>query len=410
MRIYIKTLEPLENRYTCQWKFSIPSEIKSFFEKKGCEVSETNFEEALKERKDLTTDFLNFFKKIEIVSVDGDHSEKIEKETKGGSFLNFFDTNIWKSSQLTKFCLLLKENKILPNDVIFLADAWDPTILQLKYMMDLCVNKKNEKVKFIGLWHAGSYDPNDFLGRIKNKKWLQFSELAFFEALDHNVFATNYHFNIFCSLFSSHNIFLQEWLRKPETFKEKLIQSKKVILSGQPHSILVSQLESLNTNNKENIVLFPHRIAEEKQLEIFEDLAKFFPDYQWIVCQKKNLSKSQYHELLAKSKLVFSANLQETLGIAVMEGILSNNQVLVPDRLSYREMYLDYFKYPSEWTENFSLYVKNREKLVSLIREKLDDVEKGEYVSWVDQQKILLKKKYLYMENLLQEIFRGNQT
>ena len=36
---------------------------------------------------------------------------------------------------------------------------------------------------------------------------------------------------------------------------------------------------------KEDIILFPHRIAPEKQVEIFRDLAKEMPEYKFIVCQ-----------------------------------------------------------------------------------------------------------------------------
>ena len=87
--------------------------------------------------------------------------------------------------------------------------------------------------------------------------------------------------------------------------------------------------------------MFPHRIAPEKQHDIFLDLADSFPDYKFITAHDKQLTKNEYHELLAKSKMVFSANLQETLGISWYEGASLGAVPFVPDRLSYSEMAIE---------------------------------------------------------------------
>ena len=63
------------------------------------------------------------------------------------------------------------------------------------------------------------------------------------------------------------------------------------------------------------------------------------------MCQEKELSKNEYHNLLGEAKLIFSANLQETLGISWYEGCLVDTMPLVPNRLSYPEMATDDFKY-----------------------------------------------------------------
>ena len=58
------------------------------------------------------------------------------------------------------------------------------------------------------------------------------------------------------------------------------------------------------------------------------------------------MTKDEYHNILGEAKIVFSANLQETLGISAYEGALVGAIPMVPDRLSYTEMYDDDFKYP----------------------------------------------------------------
>ena len=109
---------------------------------------------------------------------------------------------------------------------------------------------------------------------------------------------------------------------------------------------------------KRDLILFPHRVAPEKQVEIFRDLKHQLPQYEFVVCQDQQLTKNEYHNLLGEAKLVFSANLQETLGISWYEGALVDAIPMVPDRLSYSEMAMEDFKYPSEWTESFDAYTK----------------------------------------------------
>jgi len=127
---------------------------------------------------------------------------------------------------------------------------------------------------------------------------------------------------------------------------------------------------------KRNLILFPHRIAPEKQVEIFRDLKEHLPQYEFVVCQDQQLTKNEYHNLLGEAKLVFSANLQETLGISWYEGAVVDAIPMVPDRLSYSEMGYDTFKYPSEWTENFNAYLEHRQEICNKIIQYMDNYEK----------------------------------
>ena len=45
-----------------------------------------------------------------------------------------------------------------------------------------------------GLWHAGSYDPHDFLGRlIGDKPWVRNAERSMFACYNDNFFATQFY-------------------------------------------------------------------------------------------------------------------------------------------------------------------------------------------------------------------------
>lgn len=329
-KIYIVPIEPLENRYTKEWYDHLPTTIDSFLTKNNA--------------------------KKDIVVVDG---EKTNSSATNGAFLNFASTNIYKSSQLSAIAHEFNYNKVSPGDIFVFTDAWNPSVITLKYMSQLC----QIPVTIHGLWHAGSYDQHDFLGRISgDPAWIRTSEKAMFECYDRNWFATNFHINLFMAgLFENQ-----------QELKDYFIQTKKISQTGWPITYLEKSLEPYRRMNKKNQIVFPHRIAPEKQVDIFNDLAKSMPQYDWVICQDKIRSKEEYHKILGESKVVFSANLQETLGISMIEGLICQCAPLVPDRLSYKEMYLDQFKYPSEWTLSYDNYLANKEKIMARITQLMN--------------------------------------
>jgi len=150
---------------------------------------------------------------------------------------------------------------------------------------------------------------------------------------------------------------------------------------------------------KRDLILFPHRIAPEKQVEIFRDLKHQLPQYEFVICQEQQLTKNEYHNLLGESKVVFSANLQETLGISWYEGAIVDAIPMVPDRLSYSEMALDDFKYPSAWTESFESYQAHRNLVVDRIIGYMENYDK--YLPSLNNQVDILTNSFFSCDNLL---------
>ena len=65
------------------------------------------------------------------------------------------------------------KGQVADGDYFLYTDAWNPTVIQLKYMAELL----GVDITIGGLWHAGSYDPHDFLGRlIGDKPWVRHAE------------------------------------------------------------------------------------------------------------------------------------------------------------------------------------------------------------------------------------------
>jgi len=196
----------------------------------------------------------------------------------------------------------------------------------------------------------------------------------------------------------------QTTLSKNPAFPD--VDKDKIHRVGWPMEYMEDTLFDYNIPaNKMPMVLFPHRVAPEKQVDIFKDLGKSIPEAQFVVAQETQLSKDEYHMLLSRSKIVFSANQQETLGISCYEGALVGAAPLVPDRLSYTEMYDSAFKYPSEWTEDWDSYLVHKDKLVEHIRTMLGDLNNSEKI--VKQAETL--KQDFFGGQALYEIIRGKQ-
>jgi len=363
-KIFLVDLEAVSTRYTGQWKDHVPQLLRE----RGHDV--------------------------QIISGPTD----IPSATTPGAFLNFGGTNIYKSAQVEQMGRLFCDGAVHVGDHFIFTDAWHPGIINLKYMSELL----NIPVITHGLWHAGSYDPQDFLGRlVGNKPWVRHSEKSFFHAFDHNYFATDFHISMF------YTNLLNDYPTENPWFSEQLDEILKgkdtrFVRTGWPMEYMEDTLTPYKGMTKKNLILFPHRIAPEKQVEIFRDLKTHLPQYEFVVCQDQQLTKDEYHTLLGQAKMVFSANLQETLGISCYEGAVVDAIPMVPDRLSYSEMYFDVFKYESKWTESWENYNIYRPDLCRAIMTHMDYYETRLHL--LKQQTESLTTNFFSANNMLRNI------
>ena len=361
MTIHIVDIEAVDTRYTKQWKEYLPLQLQRA----------TN--EAVK-----------------VIS-----GGETPQATTPGAFLNFGGTNVYKSKQLEQIGEMFCNGEVKDGDYFLYTDAWNPTVIQLKYMAELL----GVDIRVGGLWHAGSYDPHDFLGRlIGNKPWVRHAERSMYECFDDNFYATDFHIDLFC------DTILDKENNDHWTTQEALDFDDKVHRVGWPMEYLKGSLDSYKGMEKRDLILFPHRVAPEKQVDIFRDLSHQLPQYEFVVCQERELTKNEYHNLLGEAKIVFSANLQETLGISWYEGALVDAIPMVPDRLSYSEMALPEFAYPSKWTEDYSAYVKHRGEIVAKIRDYVENYD--DYLVSLDKQRTKLNKEFFSGAELYDTIQR----
>jgi glycosyltransferase involved in cell wall biosynthesis len=290
MKIFLVDIESVPTRYTCEWKTHVPQLLRD-----------------------------NGF---DVEVIEGDLN--IPDATTPGAFLNFGGTNMYKATQAHRLAELFTYGEIKAGDQIVFTDAWHPAVINVKYMSELL----NIPVVMHGLWHAGSYDPFDFLGRlVGNKPWIRKAEKSMMECYDHNWVATNAHHSLVNKTYDI--LFDVRWDK-----------------TGWPMEYTKDMIAPKMWAKKENIIVFPHRIAPEKRLDLFQELASRpeLAHYQFCVAMEMNLTKKEYHELLQRAKFAVSFADQETLGISMYEAACAGACPIVPNRLSYNEMYSPMFK------------------------------------------------------------------
>lgn len=365
--IWIVPLEKIETRYTCEWFDHIPQMIQDYSQQRG--LGATQF--TIGKNTDLSRLHTKPKHIINIYNIVGDVAQQ---EATSGSFINFAATNIWKSSQAVLLSQLFTQGHIKSGDKLYFTDAWNPIILMCKYMKDLC----GIDVEIHAQWHAGWHDPHDQLAqRIKEPTWAKHTEQSLFYAIDKNYFTTEFYRNLFF-----------ERLHLSPNWEGKTVRC------GYPNSYLTA-LGKGKPVKKENLVVFPHRLAAEKQIDFFDAITPALESRGITVdvCQRNNYTKQQYHDVLRRAKVVVSFALQETYGIAQTEAVFANALPLSPDRLSYSEMYRNEFIMPSYWTETSELCERYKDRTIDRIVSMVE-----QYTSY---NRVLQKSKEHLLENYI---------
>jgi glycosyltransferase involved in cell wall biosynthesis len=237
----------------------------------------------------------------------------IDKAPKG-MFLDAANTIKTKSYQMQEIAKLYEEGKVNNDTKFFFSDIWFPGIESLAYLNYFY--KVNPKIT--GVIHAGSFTDTDFVRDME--RWAKnFEDVVFDIATE-----------IYCA---------SEFI-KNDIIKKRLVNPEKLKVTSLP---LDSTLKQYHNPNKENIVIFNGRLCDEKQPWLFDALKKVFNDLgekvEFIKTQELNLSKDEYYNLLAKSKVVVSYALQENFGFGVNEAVSLGCVPVLPNRLVYPEIY-----------------------------------------------------------------------
>ncbi len=207
-------------------------------------------------------------------------------------------------------------------------------------------------------------------GQVADPGIFQFSSINFTSALCADRLAFNSSYNLETFLAG-----IRRYLKKAADMElrhlEDTIRAKSVVLyPGIDFSIIdaAPAREKMNTP----VIIWNHRWEHDKdpvtffetlfelqhlefnlivlgeqfryQPEIFREAKKILADR--LIRFGYVESKEEYADLLRQGDIVVSTACHEFFGMAVLEGVRSGCRPLVPDRLSYRELFAQRYRYP----------------------------------------------------------------
>ncbi|MCI5167145.1 MAG: DUF3524 domain-containing protein, partial [Candidatus Electrothrix sp. GM3_4] len=220
-------------------------------------------------------------------------------------------------------------------------------------------------------------------GQMHDSGMLQFASINFNSALCADRLAFNSRYNLETFL-SGIRFYLKKSADMELCHLEEQIQAKSVILyPGIDFRQIDALLEGAPAEeqgdkegegeNKEPVIIWNHRWEHDKDPETFfhtlfeltEDhpfqvivLGEHFRHQPEIFDQAKTVlgnrlihfgyvkSREEYARLLRQGDLVVSTARHEFFGISVLEGVRAGCRPVVPDRLSYRELFSKKYRYP----------------------------------------------------------------
>lgn len=244
-----------------------------------------------------------------------------------GEFLDIEKTIEFKAEQILLICKAFQTGEVKDGDWFFIADMFFPGIDAIKYMSEL----QGINIKIAGINHAGRADETDFVQRLNS--WADTIEKGYHEV---------------CDL-----IFVGSQFHKDKVVKHFNLNPDKVKVTG----CIWSSVEAFKLNpfflDKKDFVIFPHRLAKEKGLDDFIEIAEAMPEKEFIITSSSkkectivlppnvkylnNLTKTEYYQYLSYAKYYLSTAYQETFGYTLREALLYKCRVVVPDALCYPE-------------------------------------------------------------------------
>jgi glycosyltransferase involved in cell wall biosynthesis len=252
-----------------------------------------------------------------------------------GQFLDTLGSAGFKARQLLQLHEALVAGKVNPGDTILCGDTWFPGIEGIRQSCELL----GLEVRFAGWFYAGVCDPADYYSS-RLGGWAMDFESTMLRTFD-----------AICIGSYSHG----ELIRKAHgdcggrLHMCGLAWNADDVPPGRP--AMADRIPA---------VVFPHRVAPEKNPAAFLDLARRYSNIEFCfsscnpaavaavralgaapgnVSIRIHQSKADYYAFLGACRWFYSAALQETFGYAFHEAVAAGCHVVVPNRLAYRDAF-----------------------------------------------------------------------
>jgi hypothetical protein len=301
--------------------------------------------------------------------------------------LTFKDIVNQQASQSTRFAELFYNKEVHQGDHFIFMDAWNPAIFQLRYLSTVY----RTPVWIHGFWQTGSFNKTSYLSFAKTLTWQKNAERALVAAINHNYYDSDYHLSLLKSLF--------------KTFGAKHLFNTpgRVQKAGPPMAHVREYAEQFKKTKKRDMILFADKGTVDRNMIIFRELQRAMPQYEWVCIEDKMPNETQYHGLLASSKYVLILDLIDSSSITAFEAIMHGSIPLAPDRLNFKEIVPEKWRYPSHWTLSYLNYTENYTTIIDYIKDRMEnyDIYKEGIEEWAKH----LDTNYYRIEALKDNVF-----
>lgn len=324
--IWFVPIEPLEERYTAQMYRWVRSEM---------------------DRRNLRYSILQ--------------GTALRTVTEAGQFLNWSSTSYYKARQLQQIAELFHQGQVHDGDIFFVGDIWFPGIEMIAYLRDML----HVRCKIYGINYAGPFDPTDLTHPMLY--WGGYQEAAWYSMCEKIFVGSRYHKKLIIEG-------MERWVPNLYTWLESKIVVTGLVWNDQEVNT-TPKMELKQTQDSRPMVIWPHRLSSEKNVEGFYDLVSRFQGrgIRWVITSSRagqtyqpelpgvefySVTKLEYYNLLRHASLMLSTSYHENFGYTVREATALGTPVLCPRRADYPEMILS----------QDNLYASPEEAVVKIIK------------------------------------------
>ncbi len=227
-------------------------------------------------------------------------------------------------------------------------------------------------------------------GQVPDPAAFQFSSINFTSALcaDRLAFNSKYNLESFLEGIAG---YLKKATDMELRYLEDRIRDKSVVLyPGMDFRLIDAAVVSEKSKNNIPVIVWNHRWEHDKNPETFFltlfELAEEDSDFRVIIlgqqfryqpeifklAQQKLVDRldhfgfadneKEYADLLRRGDIIVSTARHEFFGMAVLEGVRAGCRPLVPDRLSYKELFAGKYRYPENGFKEHLLKLLSRDR------------------------------------------------
>jgi glycosyltransferase involved in cell wall biosynthesis len=240
--------------------------------------------------------------------------------------------NVYDDLTMSRYYLKVTESiihQVQNNDILLWIDAWNPAFPIIKHY----AHATNITLYNYGIFHSNPLINGDYL---QDSEWAVDFQEHLMKYMNHIFVASKYLKSFFTDKY------------------------KNISVTGLPITDSLKKIKLYTSSEKENVIVFNHRWAEDKRPQEFSNLAAWWSknmksklEFRVLTPEKEIFEKLQnsilsvrycdtkikYFKELGKAKFIWANSILETFGYSIMEGYMSGAIPILNNMPCYKEFY-----------------------------------------------------------------------